>query len=88
MNPLDPIPAKTKIKSELCTFLNMFNPGDQLRSEDCVKYIRRHLGKYVYDGTILRYMRELRQAGKINYSCTFKRDRIIQVLAPGKPHSF
>jgi len=82
-----PVKLKPIIKGHIRTFLDMFKPGDQLRSEDIVSYCRRMTGKKMYPDTPLRYLREMRQGGEVNYSCTHKHDRIFKILAPGEPHS-
>ena len=65
----------------------MFRVGDQLRTDDVVKYVRRNAGKQFYPDTIIRYMRGLRREGKINYTCMIKQDRIIRVIHLNDPHS-
>ena len=82
-----PIKQKPIIKGHIKTFLSMFRPGDQLRSEDIVKYCKRNMGKQLYPDTILRYCRELRQDGLINFTCTNKQDRIYMILENGAAHS-
>ena len=82
-----PIPQKKQIKAAVMTFLGMFRPGDQLRSEDIIKYVHKYVGRYIYGDTILRYAREMREKGLINYSCTNKQQRIIKIIAPGEIHS-
>jgi hypothetical protein len=82
-----PVKLKPIIKANIKLFLGMFRPGDMLRSEDIVSYCRRMTGKKMYPDTVLRYCRELRQDGVINYSCTSKMDRVFKILAPGEPHS-
>jgi hypothetical protein len=82
-----PIPQKKKIKAAMMTFLGMFKEGDQLKTEDCIKYCHKYVGRYIYGDTVLRYMRELREDQVINYTCTHKHDRIIKIIPIGTPHS-
>lgn len=86
---MKPKPTKQKpiIKAQIKQFLSQFRPGDNLRTDDVVKAVRRGTGRQFYPDTCLRYMRELRQDGEINFTCVFKQDRIIQIIAPGEPHS-
>jgi len=87
MNPLKELPMKHKIKAALLTFLEPFRANDQLMTDDCIKYCKRYVTKYIREETILRYLRELRQDGKINYDCRVKEERIIKILPLGEPHS-
>ena len=82
-----PIPQKRKIKVAVQTFIGMFKEGDQLRTEDCIKYCHKYVGRYIYGDTVLRYMRELREKDIINYTCTHKQARIIKIIPIGAPHS-
>lgn len=86
---MKPAPVKLKpiIKGHLITFFEMFNVGDQLRTDDCTKYCKRMIGKQFYPDTGIRYMRELRKDGLINYTSISKSERIIKVIAPGESHS-
>jgi len=81
------LPVKREIVQHIQTLFNMLNPGDQLRTEDIYKYCKRMSRKQFYPDTALRYMRWMRKSGKINYTCTNKQDRIIQVLEQGEAHS-
>jgi hypothetical protein len=82
-----PIPQKRKIKAAVMTFLGAFKDGDHLRTEDCIKYCHKYVGRYIYGDTVLRYMRELREKDIINYTCTHKQARIIKIIPIGAPHS-
>jgi ribosomal protein L24E len=82
-----PLKQRKIIKQHIRAFLDQFRPGDQLRTEDVYKYVRRMTGKQHYPGTTIRYMREMRQDGEINYTCTIKKERIIKILRPEEPHS-
>lgn len=82
-----PVNQKTKIKAAIATFIGMLRPGDQIRSEDVIKYVHKYIGRYIYGDTILRYMREMREDEKLNYTCVYKEDRIFRILEIGEPHS-
>jgi len=82
-----PVKMKSIIKGHIATFLDMFRPGDQIRSEDIVKYCKRMMGKQLYPDTVIRYAREMRHSGLINYTCTNKRDRIFKIIELGEKHS-
>ena len=72
---------KKEIKKAIQSFWIPFSPGDQFRSEEILKSVQHQLGiQYIYPDTVLRYARELREEGKINYECIHKRERIIKVL--------
>ena len=68
-------------------FINQFSPGDQLRTESVIKYVHTYYHRYIYGDTILRYMRDMRARGVINYTTTHKHDRIIRIIEPGAVHS-
>lgn len=82
-----PIKMKPIIVGHIITFFEMFNPGDMLRTDDAVKYCKRMMGKQFYPDSGIRYMRELREKGVINYTSISKSERIIKVIAPGESHS-
>jgi len=82
-----PIKLKPIIKGHIKTFLSQFRPGDQLRSDRIVRYCRANMGKQMYPDTVLRYAREMRQDGMINFTCTHKQARIYLILKLGEPHS-
>ena len=82
-----PIKLKPIIKANIITLFAMLNVGDQLRTDDVVKYCQRMLGKRCYPDSAIRYMRELREMGKINYTSISKSERIIRVIEPGEVHS-
>jgi len=85
---MKPHHLKPVIKSQIVTFFDQFRSGDTLRTDDVVKFVKRHMGlKYIYPDTVLRHLRELRQHGKLNYTVINKRDRIIKVIAAGEVHS-
>ena len=88
MKNLKLLGIKPKVDAAICTFLFPFKPGDQLTTDDCIKYVHKMVTKYIRADTITRYMRFLRYNEKINYTHVGeKKDRIIQILEPGTPHS-
>ena len=87
-NQNDMKPTKQNIRSQVVNFFDMFRPGDEFRTEDIVKACKRGLGlKYVYADTVLRYSRELRKEGRINFTVFNKRERFVRVLEIGEAHS-
>ena len=81
------LPQKHRIKIQIKNLFSMLYPGDQLKTDDVVKYVRRNVKKQFYPDTIIRYLREMRQDGELNYTVLNKQARQIEVLAMGKPHS-
>ena len=81
------LPQKYRIKIQIKNLFSMLYPGDQLRTDDVIKYIKRGLGKQFYPDSGIRYMREMRKDGEINYTCINKQSRTIKVIAIGEPHS-
>lgn len=74
-------PQKKRIMVALEQLFEMANPGDQIKSEDIVNIVKRKLEiKYIYPDTVLRYLRELRQDGILNYRCISKSKRIFEVI--------
>jgi len=66
---------KQQIKTWILKFWE-FLP-DRFFSEDLVKRIWwENQSKYLYPDTILRYMRELKSEGKINYRVQCRKSRI------------
>ena len=83
-----PIKQKPLIKAAILRWLKMFRPGDTIRSEEIVKAVKRDLNiKYLYSDTVLRYLRELRHSGLVNYTCTNKQERIFKIIELNEPHS-
>ena len=74
------LPIKPKVDAALLTFLSQFKPGDSLRTEDCIKYVKRHVTHYIYGDTVLRYMRQLKEDGKINYEIWDRKSRIMTII--------
>ena len=72
---------KKRIIVALEQFFEPMRPGDQIQSEETVKAVKRALGiKYIYPDTVLRYLRELRKQGKVNYRCLSKSKRVFEVI--------
>jgi hypothetical protein len=72
---------KKRIEVAIVQFMDMLQPGDQIRSEEIVKAVKRSLGiKYLYEDTPLRYLRNLRKQGRVNYRCLSKSKRIFEVI--------
>ena len=84
---MKPLPIKRQIKQHIKTLFGQLRPGDILRTDDVVKYCKRRIGKQFYPDSGIRYMRELRKSGEINYTSLSKRSRQIEVLELGEPHS-
>jgi len=84
---MKPHSKKKQIKVAIGAFFEMLNPGETIKSEDVVKFCKRRTGKYVYPDSVLRYLREMRQDGVINYNCECKSERRFRILALGECHS-
>lgn len=66
---------KQEIKKSI---LNLW-PGleQRFKSETLVWSVKFHIGgEYIYPDTILRYMRQLKAEGKLNYVCQNRRNRV------------
>ena len=87
MNPLKELPMKHKIKVAILNYLKPFRVGDKLQTDDVIFQCKRYVTKYIREETILRYLRELRQDGKINYNCPVKERRDIVIIPLGEKHS-
>lgn len=84
---MKPTPQKVKIRNYIIELFRMLKPDDQLRTDDIIRYVKRNTVKQNYPDTILRYARELRAEGKINYTSISKEERIIRIIPAGVPHS-
>ena len=85
---MKPHAKKRRIRVAILAFFGMCRVNDEFKSEDLVKFCKRHLNiKYIYADTVLRYARKLRQQDMINYTCTHKETRRLKVIAPGEVHS-
>jgi len=66
---------KQFIKETILFYWGLF--GRTFKSEDIVEFIwHKNKSKYIYPDTILRYMRELKSEGKINYRVQCRKSRI------------
>ena len=67
MAELTPISDHKKIKKHILMYLIMLGKGNDYYGIDLVKYVRQKIRSNRYEGTILRYHRELRKEGKIDF---------------------
>jgi len=75
------LPLKPQIKQQIKAFFSTMRKGDTFKTEAVIKYCKRHLGiKAMYPDTALRYLRELRQDGEINYEIKCRQSRVVEVL--------
>ena len=81
------LPQKPIIKQQIANCMQQFRAGDTLRTDDVYRYVKRRTGMQFYPDTVLRYLREMRRDGVINYNCNSKADRVIKIIPPGAPHS-
>jgi hypothetical protein len=58
---------KKKIKQAIITGLNLYDPGRVYYGASLVSYVNSKLNLNKYPDTILHYMRELKDEGKINF---------------------
>lgn len=54
---------------------NWWQLPNVFRSEKLISLVEQNTSFMVYPDTILRYMRHLKQEGKINYQCTNRKER-------------
>ncbi len=76
-----------KIRILILQWFRIANVGDQFLSDDLCSYVLRYLRGGARDDTILRYARNLRQEGKINFNYRYKESRICEVIPMGETHS-
>jgi len=75
------LPKKKLIIGSIVRFFAKFKDGDVMRTEDIIKFVKRDLGiTAIYGDTVLRYARQLRQEGRINYTCLCKSKRTIKII--------
>ena len=74
------LPIKTRVNVAILAFMGPLKPGDKIRTEDVIKYCHKYVGRYIYGDTILRYMRELRDSGDIDYVIPCRRTREMVIL--------
>ena len=74
-------PLKPVLKTHIEHFFKLFQPGDKFRTEDIIKFCKRRMGvTSIYGDTILRYTRELRKEGAIDYEIKCRNSRIVTVI--------
>ena len=74
-------PLKPAIRLQVQNFFNLFRPGDTFKTEDIIKFCKRHMGiTAIYSDTILRYTRELRKEGAIKYEIKCRQSRVVTVI--------
>jgi hypothetical protein len=77
---MQPLSQKQQIMKSIRRFYSYLESGDSFRTEHLVEYVKRDLDiQYIYPDSLLRYHRELKEQGKINFICTNRHDRIIEV---------
>lgn len=75
------LPLKPQIKQHIKTFFNLCRKRDTFKSEAIIKYCKRHMGiTAIFGDTILRYTRELREDGEINYEIKCRQSRVVKVI--------
>jgi len=68
---------KTKIKEAILLYFE--KPEHEFYGHHLTSAVINRTGlRYVYPGTVLRYSREMRQAGQINFICLLKRDSLYK----------
>jgi len=84
---MKPHTDKDIIEQHIFRFFAQFREGEVFKSGQLVRYVNNRIGKRHYPDTILKYLRILRKADKLNYthvggkaSCQFK------ILEIGQPH--
>ena len=74
-------PLKPAIKLQVENFFMLFKPGDTFKTEDIIKFCKRRMGvTSIYGDTILRYTRELREEGAIDYEIKCRQSRVVTVI--------
>jgi hypothetical protein len=80
MFDLKPLSQKKQIMLSIQKFYLTQRHGNTFRSQEVVKFVKSDLNiKYIYSDSVLRYMRLLKEQGKIDFICTNRHDRIIEV---------
>lgn len=75
------LPQKTIIKHHIKIMFEQYHSGDTFKSEAIIKYCKRRMGiKVIFGDTILRYARELREEGVIDYVIPCRQSRDVIVL--------
>lgn len=74
---------KSQIKQSILNNWSKFTY--YFKSENLINIVKNDLNiEYIYPDTILRYMRELKSDGKINYQCKDKKKREYLILKTTK----
>jgi hypothetical protein len=75
------LPLKPVIKQHIKSFFSLYRKGDTFKTESIIKYCKGHMGiKAIYGDTILRYARELREEGAIDYVIKCRQSRVVEVI--------
>jgi len=83
-----PTKLRPKVRAQIIEMFKSYKPGDMLSSFAVVRRVRSHVGKYVNDASIHKYLRGLREDGLINYTYVgSKADGVIKIIPIGEPHS-
>lgn len=78
---MQPLSQKQQIMKSIQRFYTYLEPGDSFRTEHLIEFVKRDLDiNYIYPDSVNRYARLLKEQGKIDFICTNRHDRIIQVL--------
>ena len=66
---------RQKAMKHIKTYLDVFKKGDIFYGIVLAKYVREKIGhKEMFPDTVLRYLRDMRSSGKLNYEVTNKRE--------------
>ena len=75
------LPQKRQIKQHIKTMFAQYRNGETFKTEAIIKYCKRRMGiKVIFGDTILRYVRELRSEGVIDYEIKCRQSRIVRVI--------
>ena len=68
---------KSKIKEAILLYFE--KPEHEFYGHHLTSFVINRSGfRYTYDSTVMRYAREMRQAGEINFICLLKRDSLYK----------
>ena len=76
----NPHSDKSMIKGHIQSFFDSSKKGWHFYGTGLLNYILSRIHRQIYMDTALRYMRELREEGKINYSVAVKSESKYVVL--------
>ena len=66
---------KQKAIMNIKRYLSVFRKGDSFYGLSLAGYVRERIGRpQMFESTVLRYMRELRESGEINYKVKNRRE--------------